>query len=130
MTITIHLSDTPESKRSLSDAGSDFATPVAAGTPLSASSASALLIEGEKQQISKKDLLNRFDSTSGSANDMSFVDLSTMNDSSGSVSRNSDSVISINSTPEKLNIPSPAHNSDTLEEIVIISSEGIHYYST
>lgn len=66
--------------------------------------------------------MNRFDSTA--IDDISFVDLSMMNDSSETASRNSDSVISLNSTPEKLNIPSPAHNSDTLEEIVIISSEG------
>lgn len=126
--------------RSLSEGGSGFATPVASGTPLATTAdASSKLIAGEREQQQqqqqqhsssggKKELLNQFDAAEDSnGGDMSsFIDLSnvSVDTNSDTISRNSDSIYSINSTPEKLNIPSPAPNSDTLEEIVVISSEG------
>lgn len=118
---------------------------MASGTPLVTAEASSNLIAGERdQQIQqqqqeqqqeqlhqtsggKKELLNQFDAAedSNGADMSSFIDLSaSMDANSDTISRNSDSIYSINSTPEKLNMPSPAPNSDTLEEIVVISSEG------
>lgn len=114
--------------RSSSGRSSEFSTPVASGTPLSSTAASANLIYGEKQSSneSKKELLNRFDA----ADESSFIDLSTVtvDTNSDTISGNSDSIYSITSTPEKLNISTS--NSDTLEEIIIISSDGMYEWTT
>lgn len=118
-----------ENDRTMSESGSQFTSPIAAGTPLASAAASAQLIAGEKQlgHAGKKDLLNRFDAAEDSNGDTSsFIDLSTLtlDTTSDSESQHSVSVYSITSTPEKMNISFPTRNNDTLEEIIVISSEG------
>lgn len=118
---------TPDKDSSLSDVGSNFATPVAAGTPTK--SIAAQFIAGERQQVAsvptdKQLFIQIDDSLDNYKPDTSFIDL-TLSDIGdiSNVEKPSITISSNDSTPEKLNISPAAHKVNALEEIVIISDE-------
>lgn len=120
---------TPDKDHSLSDVGSNFATPIASGTPTK-SFITSEFIAGERQQVARvptdKQLFIQIDDSLDSYKpDTSFIDL-TLSDVSdiSSVDKPPIIISSNDSTPEKLNISPAVHKVNALEEIVIISDEG------